>query len=64
MIEGVETEQQRHTAVDAGADQAQGFFYSRPVTADGIDELLATASGGLLTLPVTVPVPGGPDGPG
>jgi len=54
IVEGVETEEQRRTAIEVGADQAQGYFYSRPVPAQGIDELLAAAPGGLLTLPVTL----------
>jgi EAL domain-containing protein (putative c-di-GMP-specific phosphodiesterase class I) len=42
IAEGVETEQQRDLLVAAGCDYAQGYFYSRPVTATEFEKLFKT----------------------
>jgi diguanylate cyclase (GGDEF)-like protein/PAS domain S-box-containing protein len=42
VAEGVETEQQRNLLVAAGCDYAQGYFYSRPVTATEFETLFET----------------------
>jgi len=43
IAEGVETEQQAAFLRRHGCDQAQGYFYGRPVAADCIGERLARA---------------------
>lgn len=40
IAEGVETEAQAEFLLDAGCEQAQGYYYSRPVTAAAMTELL------------------------
>jgi EAL domain-containing protein (putative c-di-GMP-specific phosphodiesterase class I) len=46
VTEGVETKQQQAVATATGADQAQGYFYARPLPAAGIDSMLASATPG------------------
>lgn len=41
IAEGVETENQRDLLVEAGCDFAQGYFYSRPLSSEDFEELLA-----------------------
>jgi predicted signal transduction protein with EAL and GGDEF domain len=41
VAEGVETLDQVNTALVAGCDEVQGFYFSRPVPADQVDALLA-----------------------
>ena len=41
IAEGVETEQQRVILAAAGCDYAQGYLFSKPVTADELEKLLA-----------------------
>jgi diguanylate cyclase (GGDEF)-like protein/PAS domain S-box-containing protein len=43
IAEGVETRQQRDLLLAAGCDYAQGYFFSRPVTAAEFEKLLGTA---------------------
>jgi EAL domain-containing protein (putative c-di-GMP-specific phosphodiesterase class I) len=40
IAEGVETEAQARFLMGAGCEQAQGYYFSRPVTADRAAELL------------------------
>ena len=46
VTEGVETKKQQAVATAMGADQAQGYFYARPLPAAGIDSMLAVATPG------------------
>jgi diguanylate cyclase (GGDEF)-like protein len=43
VIEGVETAEHRTSAVEVGADFAQGYYYARPVASPEIARLLAAA---------------------
>jgi diguanylate cyclase (GGDEF)-like protein len=43
VIEGVETAEHRTSAVEVGADFAQGYYYARPAATPEIDRLLAAA---------------------
>jgi CheY-like chemotaxis protein len=42
VAEGVETAQQRDLLIEAGCDFAQGYFFSRPLTADALESLLSS----------------------
>ncbi len=44
IAEGVETDSQLAQLRDLGCDGAQGFLFSRPVTGDGVRELLAPST--------------------
>jgi EAL domain-containing protein (putative c-di-GMP-specific phosphodiesterase class I) len=44
IAEGVETADQEQMLRSLGADAAQGFYIGRPLPADKVEELLATAS--------------------
>ena len=37
IAEGVETAEQRDLLVDAGCDYVQGYFFSRPLTAEAFE---------------------------
>lgn len=39
ICEGIETEQQRKTAIDAGCDMLQGFYYYRPMPVTQLEKL-------------------------
>ena len=41
VAEGVETVEHVNTALVAGCDEVQGFYFSKPVPADQVDKLLA-----------------------
>ncbi len=41
VAEGVENEEQRKTLTDLGCDYAQGYLFSRPLTADALTAILA-----------------------
>jgi diguanylate cyclase (GGDEF)-like protein len=45
LAEGVETEGQLNMLVANGCDRMQGYFFSRPVSADAVAELLRTGRG-------------------
>jgi EAL domain-containing protein (putative c-di-GMP-specific phosphodiesterase class I) len=45
VAEGVETEQTWHHLATLGCDQAQGFFFARPMPADELPTWLQTWSG-------------------
>ena len=40
IAEGVETESQRQLVEDIGVEQIQGYYYSKPLPADGMEEFL------------------------
>ncbi|MET0119436.1 MAG: EAL domain-containing protein [Candidatus Thiodiazotropha sp. 6PLUC9] len=40
VAEGVETKEQAEFLVDVGCENLQGYYYSRPLTAEGLDDLL------------------------
>jgi EAL domain-containing protein (putative c-di-GMP-specific phosphodiesterase class I) len=42
VAEGIETEDQLAELIDIGCESGQGFLFSRPVSSEAIDELLAT----------------------
>jgi EAL domain-containing protein (putative c-di-GMP-specific phosphodiesterase class I) len=44
VVEGVETAEQMRLSTEVGADYAQGFFYARPMDAEGINRLLSESS--------------------
>jgi EAL domain-containing protein (putative c-di-GMP-specific phosphodiesterase class I) len=44
VAEGVEDDEQVRLLKELGCDQIQGFFVSRPVPAEEIDQLLSAAS--------------------
>ncbi len=46
VSEGVETEQQHVALASLGCDACQGFYYARPMSATGIDELLTAVASG------------------
>jgi diguanylate cyclase (GGDEF)-like protein len=59
VAEGVETRRQRDVLTSIGADQAQGYYFARPLPAAGIDELLEAAAPGALHRPaLSAPGPG------
>lgn len=41
--EGIETQSQRDLLAAAGCDYGQGYFYSRPLSVDALDDLLAAS---------------------
>ena len=41
VAEGVETEEQVKSAIHAGIDQIQGYYYSRPLSEDDMERFLA-----------------------
>ncbi|POP32193.1 diguanylate phosphodiesterase [Lactonifactor longoviformis] len=41
VAEGVETEEQVMSAIDAGIDQIQGYYYSRPLSEEDMERFLA-----------------------
>jgi diguanylate cyclase (GGDEF)-like protein len=45
--EGVETDEQRQTLQDMGVDNIQGYFYSKPVPADGLRAFREKLQGGV-----------------
>ncbi|MEO5709006.1 MAG: EAL domain-containing protein [Nocardioidaceae bacterium] len=55
VAEGVETPRQGEQVREMGADQAQGYLYARPMSADSFDDLLRGASPHLAG-----PLPGAP----
>lgn len=48
---GIETETQLGCLRDLACDRGQGFLFARPLPAEGIDALLAGASGPRAVLP-------------
>jgi EAL domain-containing protein (putative c-di-GMP-specific phosphodiesterase class I) len=44
LAEGVETREQQDTLIELGCGQGQGWLYGRPMAAEQIPEMLATAS--------------------
>jgi diguanylate cyclase (GGDEF)-like protein/PAS domain S-box-containing protein len=50
IAEGVETEEQREFLSRLGCDRYQGFLYSRPLTIEKLEELMARMAGGAGTL--------------
>jgi EAL domain-containing protein (putative c-di-GMP-specific phosphodiesterase class I) len=52
--EGVETEQQHNEVVAVGCESCQGFYFARPMPSDAIFDLLASAVGHPVQLPLTV----------
>jgi EAL domain-containing protein (putative c-di-GMP-specific phosphodiesterase class I) len=41
VAEGVETEEQAQRLMELGCDEAQGYLFGRPVSADEVAKLLA-----------------------
>lgn len=41
IAEGVETEEQNQFIIDSGADQIQGFYYSKPLSAEDMERFLS-----------------------
>jgi len=41
IAEGIETEEQRRLLVSAGCDYGQGYLFSRPISAEKLDEFLS-----------------------
>jgi len=39
--EGVESEEQLHILLEHGCDEIQGYFYSRPVSTDALEDFLS-----------------------
>ena len=55
ICEGVETSEQDREVTALSTDFIQGFYFSRPVTADALDQLMgATASRWTIKVPETV----------
>jgi EAL domain-containing protein (putative c-di-GMP-specific phosphodiesterase class I) len=54
LVEGISTTHERHVATAAGADQAQGSYFARPMSSTAVDLLLGGAVDpeGRLLLPV------------
>ncbi len=53
VAEGVETRRQRDEVVAIGCESAQGYFFSRPMSAPAIGSLLAGFRAGALRLPLS-----------
>jgi diguanylate cyclase (GGDEF)-like protein len=51
--EGVETVQQRNEVVAVGCESCQGFYFARPMPADAVFDLLTSAAGQPVLLPLT-----------
>jgi EAL domain-containing protein (putative c-di-GMP-specific phosphodiesterase class I)/FixJ family two-component response regulator len=47
VAEGVETQQQARVLADAGCDLAQGYYYSRPISAEDLSVWLAAHAAGI-----------------
>ena len=54
--EGVETDAHVKLLREQGCDEMQGYFFSRPITADKLVELLAVSRGGASRRPSSVRV--------
>ena len=53
VCEGVETTKQYGYVAALTSDYSQGFYFSRPMTADMVDESAGTAAGGDWTIEVS-----------
>lgn len=45
VAEGVETEEQRQLVIDFGVEQIQGYYYSKPLSQQGMEEFLRKNEG-------------------
>ena len=52
VAEGVETRRQQDEVVAVGCEGAQGFFYSKPISAQRMTEWFGSTAGRSLHLPI------------